>query len=65
MEEVKEEEKMLADNKQGFLKSVKRLRTEKDTLNQELVDLRQVRSMLENLQRQGIVDARGALLPKK
>ena len=40
LKEVADEEEKLKQNKQGYLKENKRLRTEKDNLSQEVIKLR-------------------------
>ena len=57
---------LLNKDRQRFLKGVKRLRTDKDDFEQEVIDLRRMKSKLENLQRQGVVDEHGdARIPHK
>lgn len=64
IEEVKDEEKMLHDDKQGFLKKFKMLRLEGGKLADEVLDLRSIKSKMENLQRQGILDQHGFPIKK-
>ena len=56
MEEVKEEEKQLKDNKQQFLKNYKQLKMNQGPDNEEMAYLIQTKNTMESLQRQGYVD---------
>jgi hypothetical protein len=51
MEDVKEEEKLLHDDKQKFLQNVKKLRQEKKLGNDELVELKAIQRTMEGLER--------------
>ena len=51
IEDVKEEEALLNKDKQVFLKAVKKLRTEKDKIQEENFRLRNAEQMMENLAR--------------
>jgi len=59
MREVKNEEEKLGQNKQEYLKQAKRLRTEKENLMQEVIQLRKSDQVLRQLQEEGIVDEEG------
>ena len=59
IEEVKDEESKLNVDKQQYLKRVKQMREEFNTMKGEILVDRQAKSILENLQRQGVVDERG------
>lgn len=65
MEDVKEEEKLLKDDKQTFLKAVKKLRLDRDKMRDDMIELSHHKGTLENLQRQGFIDAHGAPVTKK
>ena len=45
-----DEEEKLKENKQGYLKENKRLRTERDDLRQEVIQLRRSDQVLKQLQ---------------
>ena len=51
-----DEEEKLKENKQGYLKEYKRLRTERDDLRQEVIQLRRSDQVLKQLQHQGLLD---------
>ena len=59
IEEVKDEESKLNVDKQQYLKRVKQMREEFNAMKGEILVDRQAKSILENLQRQGVVDERG------
>ena len=59
LKEVADEEARLKDNKQGYLKENKRLRTEKDNLRQEVIELRKSDFIVKKLQEQGLLDDNG------
>ena len=65
LEEVKEEEKLLKDNKQQFLQDYKKLKTNKGPDSQEMACLIQMKNLMKGLQRQGYVDLKGVPLVKK
>lgn len=48
---MQEEEKMLESDKVNFLKNVKKLRQEKDVMNDKIIELKQVETMMEKLHR--------------
>jgi hypothetical protein len=56
VKEVADEEEKLKENKQGYLKENKRLRTERDDLRQEVIQLRRSDQVLKQLQHQGLLD---------
>lgn len=59
IEEVKEEEKMLNENRQQFLKEHKRLRANQGPNNEEMEYLFSAKDTLEELINQGVLDKRG------
>jgi hypothetical protein len=59
IEEVKEEEKLLAKDRQTYFQQVKKLKTDHSGLQGEMLVMKQAKDILENLQRQGVVDERG------
>ena len=65
MEEVKEAETMLKQDKQGFLQEFKRL---KGNDGHPVVDVGQARqnaAILNNLNRQGVIDESGNVAPRR
>ena len=65
IEDVKDEEQLLKKDKQGFLKAVKKLRTDKDKYYEEVTKLKSVETMMENLVRQGVIDPKGTPINRK
>ena len=59
LKEVEEEEDRLKSDKHGYLKENKRLRTEKDNLRQEVIELRKSDFIVKKLQEQGLLDNNG------
>ena len=62
MEEVKELEESLKEDRQGFFQQTKRLRQERDLLQQQVVLLSQNQDDLEQLYNQGLVDENGDVI---
>jgi hypothetical protein len=62
LEEVKEEEKFLKENKQEFLKAVKKLKNDSQAYEEEKQIMRRDQNVLDNLLDHGIIDANGNIL---
>lgn len=56
MEEVKDEEAILKKNPQEYMREVKRLKKEKEDMDQRLTDLTHHEILLQNLVAEGIID---------
>jgi hypothetical protein len=59
LEEVKEEEKMLKENKQDFLRVVKHLKNNYQETEAERMVYRSDHEVVENLLREGYIDVHG------
>jgi hypothetical protein len=62
LDEVKEEEKFLKENKQEFLKAVKKLKNDSRAYEEEKQIMRRDQNVLDNLLDHGIIDANGNIL---
>lgn len=59
IEEVKDVEKMLKDNKQKFLKEYKRMKSNEGMSNEEMEYLYGAKSRIESLIKEGYLDTNG------
>ena len=65
MEEVKDEEKMLKDDKQKFLQEHKRMKMNLGMSNEDMEYLFGAKAQIENLVSQGYLDQHGQPIVKK
>jgi cell division septum initiation protein DivIVA len=59
MEEVKFEEELLKEDRQKFLQKTKRLKEERDYLQQQVNSISQSQQVIQQLYSQGLVDENG------
>jgi hypothetical protein len=59
MEDVREMEKDLKDDRQHFLQRTKKLREERDQMETKMIELEQSEVVLRKLYKQGVVDEHG------
>jgi len=59
MEEVKFEEELLKEDRQKFLQKTKRLKEERDYLQQQVNSISQSQQVIQQLYCQGLVDENG------
>jgi inorganic pyrophosphatase len=57
MEDVREFETSFKEDRQQFFQKAKRLKEEKDMLDQQVIELGAAHQVLQNLYSQGVVDA--------
>jgi hypothetical protein len=62
LEEVKEEEKLLKENKQEFLKQVKKLKHDTHAFEEEKQELSRDHELVDNLLREGVIDVYGNVI---